>query len=71
MKYLLLVLILMVSCAKTEVLNAPEIKQTDTVKLYKQHKSFPPRDTTQIEDTTRAPIGWNPTVEDWENNDNF
>lgn len=67
MRYLLIVLILTVSCVKTEVLNAPEIEQIDTVRLYKPHKPFPPKDTIQNEDTTRVPINWNPSVEDWIN----
>lgn len=27
---------------------------------------LPPKDTISIEDTTRIPIGFNPSVEDWE-----
>lgn len=64
MRYLLLILILAVSCMKTEVLNAPEIEQMDTVILY---KSSPPRDTI-YKDTIRVPIGFNPSVEDWNEN---
>lgn len=30
----------------------------------KVHKEFP-ADTTDAADTARVPIGWNPSVEDW------
>ena len=56
----------MISCVKTEVLNAPTYKGIDTaVKREKPHKpDRPPRDTTEVDDTARVPIGWNPSVED-------
>lgn len=54
------------SCLKTEVLNAPTYEGIDTeVKREKPHKpDRPPRDTTEVDDTARVPIGWNPSVED-------
>lgn len=61
----LLLLLLLTSCIKTEVLNAP-IEQMDTVTYRKPYKPFPPKDTT---DTTRVPITFNPSVEDWEEQD--
>lgn len=61
----LLLLLLLTSCIKTEVLNAP-IEQMDTVMYRKPHKTLPPKDTT---DTTRVPITFNPSVEDWEEQD--
>lgn len=61
MKYLLLLLCL-ASCMKTEVLNAP-IEQADTVMMQKPHRPLSP---PIEEDTARVQIGFNPTVEDWE-----
>lgn len=26
----------------------------------------PPRDTIEVDDMARVPIGWNPSIEDWE-----
>lgn len=64
MKRLMILLsLLLTSCVKTEVINA-HIEQVDTVVLKKPHKPpvpMPPQDTTD-----RVSIGWNPTVEDWE-----
>lgn len=69
---LLLPLLLLTSCMKTEVLNAP-IEQTDTVLMHKPHRPphppLPPRDTTSVDDTSRVGIGFNPTVEDWDGTD--
>ena len=61
------ILSLLTSCVKTEVLNAPTYEGIDTaVKREKPHKpDRPPRDTTEVDDTARVPIGWNPSVEDW------
>lgn len=39
---------------------------TDTTTKAKPHKPLPPRDTTEASDTARYEIGFNPTVEDWE-----
>ena len=53
------------SCLKTEVLN--EIPAEDEAVVEKKRKPLPEHqqpDTTQT-DTTRVPIGWNPSVEDW------
>ena len=58
---ILLSLLLLTSCLKTEVLNAP-IEQADTVVMRKPHRPLPP----PIDDTTRVQIGFNPSVEDWE-----
>lgn len=55
---LLLYLLLLSSCMKTEVVNAPI--QQDTM-VYK-----PRRENIEIIDTTRIQIGFNPTVADWE-----
>lgn len=58
----LLLILLLSSCMKTEVLNAP-IEQMDTVMYRKPHKPLPPKEK---EDTARVPITFNPSVEDWE-----
>jgi hypothetical protein len=50
---------------KTEVLNAP-IEQMDTVMYKKPYKPLPPKEK---EDTARVPITFNPSVEDWEEQD--
>lgn len=62
MKRFIIVILLfcMTSCFKTSVLNEP-IFDTDTV-LVKPRKELP----QQVEDTTRVPITFNPSVEDWE-----
>lgn len=64
---------LCLSCMKTSVLNAPEVEPTDTVRKYKPHRPphppVPPRDTTEVNDTARVPIGFNPSVGDWEEED--
>lgn len=64
MKYLLLILCL-ASCMKTEVLNAP-IEQEDTVMMRKPHKPLPPA----FDDTARVQIGFNPSVEGWNSQEN-
>ena len=72
MKAFHLALVLLVSCAKTEILGMPEAhEQLDTV-ATKAHRPTPapPRDTTERQDTARVPIGWNPSVEDWNETNN-
>lgn len=67
---LLLCLICNVSCVKTEILGMSEpYEQLDTL-ATKAHRPppKPPRDTTERQDTARVPIGWNPSVEEWTNN---
>lgn len=61
-KYYILILLLLLSCINIEVLNAPNPKEVDTVEYKKMY--LPPKDTIIIEDTTRVPIGFNPSVED-------
>ena len=65
----LFILLALTSCMSTEVIGIiPE--QMDTVVVKKPHRPphppFPPRDTTSVDDTSRVGIGFNPTVEDWE-----
>lgn len=50
---------------KTKVLNAP-IEQVDTVMYRKPYKPLPPKEK---EDTTRKPIEFNPSVNDWDEQD--
>lgn len=54
---LLLYLLLLSSCLKTEVVNAPI--QKDTL-VYK-----PRKENIEYMDTTRVPITFTPTVQDW------
>lgn len=53
----LVILLLLSSCMKTEVVNAPI--QKDTL-VYK-----PRKENIEIIDTTRVPITFTPTVQDW------
>ena len=53
------------SCISTEVIGFEPIVVTDTT-TKKPHKPLPPRDTTEVSDTARAEIGFDPSVEDWE-----
>lgn len=59
----LLILLLLSSCLKTEIINQP-MKTADTTQ-YKPRKELP----QQVVDTTRYEIGFNPSVEDWEEQD--
>lgn len=54
-------LMILPSCMKTDIINEVE-PQLDTVVMQKQHRPLPP---PIEEDTTRVQIGFNPTVEDW------
>ena len=67
MRYLPL-LLLLASCMKTDIINEVD-PQLDTVMMQQPHRSLPPlppRDTTSVDDTSRVGIGFNPTVEDWD-----
>lgn len=55
-------LFLLTSCVKTEIIN--EYKLEEDIFPMKQKKEFVV-DTLQV-DTTRVPISFNPSVEDWE-----
>ncbi len=61
-KITLLLLLLLTSCMKTDIINEVE-PQLDTVVLMKPHRPLPP---PIEEDTTRIPITFHPTVQDWE-----
>lgn len=60
----LAILLVLTSCISTEVIGY-EPEQIDTVAIQrrKPHKPLPPMPPA---DTTKQPIGWNPSVEDWE-----
>lgn len=60
---------LLAGCCKTEIINETMPMDIDTT-ATKVHKEFP-ADTTDRADTARVPIGWNPSVEDWENEQNI
>ena len=63
---------LMVSCMKTEMVGEVILEQVDTMSKKPQKPlppPLPPRDTTEVDDTSRVSMGWNPTVEDWEEQD--
>lgn len=57
----LILLLLLTSCMKTDIINEVE-PQLDTVVMKKPHRPIPP---PIEEDTTRIQIGFNPSVEDW------
>ena len=62
---LLLILLMLTSCVKTEIWVKVET-QSDTIVRKKAvrdtiHRTEP--------DTTRVPIGWNPAVADWNEQD--
>lgn len=61
----LLILLLLSSCISTEVLNAPE-EVVEVERMKKPHKPLPQRDTAEVDDTARYSIGFEPTVEDWD-----
>lgn len=64
---ILLFLLLIFSCSTAEMLNAPESQNVDTlINITKSHKDFIQfqRDTIK-KDTTKIPIFFNPTVQDW------
>lgn len=64
---LVVLLLLFISCIKTEIINAPEPRGIDTV-FVKPTKTYIDTTFINIPDSTdnRVPISFNPTVEDWE-----
>ena len=61
---LLWLMSLLTSCLKTEVLNAPAEEEVVVSKRKKPEKPLPEK--PEQTDTTRVPIEFNPSVEDWE-----
>lgn len=65
----LFILFALTSCMSTEVIGFTEpIVVTDTT-TKKPHKPLPPTPPIPPSDTGRVAIGFNPTVEDWEQAD--
>lgn len=66
----LFILLALTSCMSTEVIGFTEpIVVTDTTTKAKPHKPLPPTPPIPPADTGRPEIGFNPTVEDWEQAD--
>jgi hypothetical protein len=66
----LILLLALTSCISTEVIGFTEpIVVTDTTTKAKPHKPVPPTPPIPPTDTGKAEIGFNPTVEDWEEQD--
>ena len=58
-----MLLLLLMGCCKTEILNAPKpiVEHSDTIKRVVRAEA----DTTR-RDEPRVPMGFNPSVQDWE-----
>lgn len=58
---------LLAGCCKTEIVNQ-SIPTEDSlaVKPRKELTSPPQKDTAEVDDTARYSIGFEPTVEDWD-----
>lgn len=61
------ILLALTSCISTEVIGYEPIELADTTTKAKPHKPLPP--TPPRDTTSQEPIGWNPSVEDWEQQD--
>ena len=64
---IIFIFIILSSCIKTEIINAPELRSIDTV-FVKPTKTYIDTTFINIPDSTdnRVPISFDPTVEDWE-----
>ena len=62
----LTILIFFTSCITTEVLGESHLMETDSLVTKKYYRPLPPPIDV---DTTRVPITFNPSVEDWEEQD--
>ena len=62
----LFILLALTSCMSTEVIGFEPVELADTTTKAKPHKPLPPTPPIPPADTGRAEIGFNPTVEDWE-----
>ena len=68
MKYFIFIILLaLTSCVIIEITDVKS-EQADTVVAQRTRPddSPPDRDTTEVPDTARIPIGWSPNVEEWE-----
>lgn len=66
--FLYFIMLLAVSCMKTEIINAPLTRSVDSVyiKPEKIHKDII-TDTTNVDTTyQRIPIEFDPTIDDWD-----
>ena len=63
------ILLALTSCMTTEVIGIIPETKVDTTVAKKPHKPLPPTPPTPPADTGRAEIGFDPTVEDWEESD--
>ena len=65
--FIFIILFALTSCVIIEVTDVAS-EQADTVVAQRTRPddSPPDRDTTEVPDTARIPIGWSPNVEDWE-----
>ncbi len=65
--FIFIILFALTSCVIIEVTDVAS-EQADTVVAQRTRPddSPPDRDTTEVPDTARIPIGWSPNVEEWE-----
>ena len=65
--FIFIILFALTSCVIIEVTDVAS-EQADTVVVQRTRPDDPPpdRDTTEVPDTERIPIGWSPNVEEWE-----
>lgn len=64
-KITLLLLLLLASCMKTDIINEVEPQlQLDTIVMRKPHKPFPK--PIEKPDTAKVPMVFSPSVTDWE-----
>ena len=66
------ILLALTSCMTTEVIGIIPETKVDTTVAKKPHKPLPPTPPIPPADTTddgREPIGFDPSVEDWEESD--
>jgi hypothetical protein len=69
MRKSIFILLALTSCMSTEVIGIVPETKVDTTVAKKPHKPLPPTPPTPPADTGRVAIGFNPTVEDWEQAD--
>lgn len=67
---LLIWLSLLTSCLKTEVINAIEPEEHEAVVEKRRKPEKPLPEKPEQTDTTRVPIEFNPSVEDWNQSNN-
>ena len=65
----LFIFLALTSCISTEVIGIVPETKVDTTVAKKPHKPLPPTPPIPPADTGRAEIGFDPSVEDWEQAD--